>query len=112
MDIEDFYDADPRRRHSEEVPFGRDWTDADGVRWEVNWVVDTGELYAMKEPMEPVEVDPLGDPFVPDMPMELVTVEVLGVVEGRDAVHAALEGWHAAMAGADSISWLRSRLPS
>ena len=27
MDIEEFYDADPRRRASEEVAFGHEWTD-------------------------------------------------------------------------------------
>ena len=35
MDIEGFYDADPRRRHSEEINFGRDWTDTEGTRWKV-----------------------------------------------------------------------------
>lgn len=112
MDIEGFYDADPRRRSSEEVAFGRDWTDADGVRWEVNWVADTGEIYAMREPMEPLEVDPIGDAFVPDMPMELVTVDVLGVIEGRGAVDSALDGWEAAMDAAGSLAWVRERVPS
>jgi len=26
VDLEDFYNADPRRRHSEELEFGTDWT--------------------------------------------------------------------------------------
>ena len=47
MDIEEFYDADPRRRASDEVRFGDEWTDADGGRYEVLWVADTGEVYAM-----------------------------------------------------------------
>jgi hypothetical protein len=27
MDIEQFYDADPRRRASDEIQFGREWTE-------------------------------------------------------------------------------------
>ena len=50
MDIEEFYDADPRRRESEEIEFGREWSDASGMRTELSWVAATGELYAMAEP--------------------------------------------------------------
>jgi hypothetical protein len=32
MDIEEFYQADERRRRSEEVEIGTDWHDADGAR--------------------------------------------------------------------------------
>ena len=50
MDIEEFYEADERRRRSEEIELGTEWLDADGVRYELSWVADTGELYVMREP--------------------------------------------------------------
>ena len=50
MDIEEFYDGDPRRRPSAEIELGADWHDTHGTRYEVNWVEDTGELYLMREP--------------------------------------------------------------
>ena len=49
MDIEDFYDQDPRRRASDEIEFGREWTE-DDLRFEVAWIADTGEVYVMAEP--------------------------------------------------------------
>ena len=110
MDIEGFYDADPRRRHSEEVSLGRDWTDAVGTRWECNWVVDTGEVYLMQEPTEPVEMDPLGDTWVPDMPMDVITVEVLSTIGERALLDRAVDGWSDAMAAPNSIEWIRGRV--
>ncbi len=59
MDIEEFYDADPRRRESDEIEFGREWKDANGMRTELSWVAATGELYAMAEPAGSVEMDPV-----------------------------------------------------
>ena len=50
MDIEQFYEADERRRRSEELELGTEWHDATGARYEVSWVADTGELYVMFEP--------------------------------------------------------------
>ena len=44
MNIEEFYEADERRRRSEEIEVGTEWLDRDGVRHEVSWVADTGEL--------------------------------------------------------------------
>jgi hypothetical protein len=49
MDIEEFYDQDPRRRASDEIEFGREWSENDR-RFEVSWVADTGEVYVMAEP--------------------------------------------------------------
>ncbi len=54
MDIEEFYEADERRRRSEEVEIGTEWHDADGARYELSWVADTGELYVMREPTVPM----------------------------------------------------------
>jgi hypothetical protein len=110
MDIEEFYDADPRRRESDETEFGREWADANGTRTELSWVAATGELYAMAEPAEPVFMDPIGDTRVPDLPTELVTVEILGVVTDRAELERILAGWEDAMNGRNSIEWVRERL--
>ena len=111
MDIEEFYDADPRRRESEETEFGREWSDASGMRTELSWVADTGELYAMAEPAGSVEMDPLGDTRVDDLPTEAVTVEILGVVADRAAVDQLLAGWEGAMdKKPNSLQWVRDRI--
>jgi hypothetical protein len=110
MDIEQFYDADPRRRESEETEFGREWSDANGVRTELSWVADTGELYAMAEPVEAVYMDPVGDTRVGELPTELVTVEILGVVPDRATLDALLDGWPQAMSRPNSVQWVRDRL--
>jgi hypothetical protein len=110
MDIEQFYDADPRRRESEEIEFGREWSDANGLRTELSWVADTGELYAMAEPSEPVFMDPIGDTRVPDLPTELVTVEILAVINDRAQLDQALAGWEGEMEKPDSLAWVRSRV--
>lgn len=110
MDIEHFYDANPRRRHSSEYSFGNDWTDAGGTRWELNWVQDTGELYIMREAGEPLVMDPLGDTVVPDLPASQVTVEILGVIEGLESVEATVAGWSTAMPERGSIQWVRDRV--
>lgn len=112
MDIEEFYDADPRRRASEEVAFGHEWTDTQGGRYEVMWVADTGEVYAMFEPVEPLASDGIGDIFPQHMPAEAVTVEVLGTVASRAEIDERLAGWEAAMPEPGSITWVRDRLPS
>jgi hypothetical protein len=111
MDIEEFYDADPRRRESEEIEFGREWSDPKGMRTELSWVEATGELYAMAEPAGSVEMDPLGDTRVDDLPTELVTVEILGTVPAREDVDQLLAGWEDAMGkGPNSIQWVRDRV--
>jgi len=110
MDIEEFYDADPRRRESEETEFGREWSDANGLRTELSWVTDTGELYAMAEPAGSVEMDPFGDTRVDDIPTELVTVEILATITERAEVDRILTGWEDAMNGANSLEWVRQRL--
>ena len=47
MDLEAFYEENEARRESEEIEFGSDWTDADGVFYELTWIEATGELYLM-----------------------------------------------------------------
>ncbi len=110
MDIEHFYDANPRRRSSNEYSFGTEWKDRGGVRWELNWVEDTGEVYLMREAGEPLVMDPFGDTRVPKLPADEVTVEILGVIEGLDAVRAAFAGWAAAMGEPASVGWVHQRM--
>jgi hypothetical protein len=98
MDIEEFYDQDPRRQASDEIEFGREWYENDG-RFEVAWVADTGEVYAMAEPYDRRGVT-----------TQSVTVEIMAVIEGRDAITSVLDGWRAAMAQPDSLAWVRTRI--
>jgi hypothetical protein len=98
MDIDPFYEQDPRRQTSDEVEFGREWSER-GARFEVAWIADTGEVYAMAEPVSRRGIT-----------TESVTVEVLAVIEGRDAVETALAGWQDAMAQPDSLAWARRRV--
>ena len=98
MDIEEFYDQDPRRRASEEIEFGREWSE-DDRRFEVSWLADTGEVYVMAEPYSRHEIS-----------TESVTVQVLGVIKGRDAINSALAGWQEAMAMPNSLAWVRERV--
>lgn len=111
MNIEEFYDADPRRRTSEEIELGRDWHDADGRRYGVSWVVDTGEVYLMAEPTEPIDTDPaFGTQFVEPMDVDTMTVEVLATVATPEALTERLAGWEDRMNDEDSIAWVRGRL--
>ena len=98
MDIEEFYDQDPRRRASDEIEFGREWSEND-LRFEVSWVAETGEVYVMAEPYSRREIS-----------TESVSVEVLGVIKGRDAIDSALAGWQEAMAEPNSLAWVRERV--
>ncbi|MGZ8734346.1 MAG: hypothetical protein ACXW1M_04105 [Acidimicrobiia bacterium] len=110
VDIEQFYEEDPRRRASEESEFGRDWHDGDGVRYEISWVRDTGELYAMSEPAGSIISDGLGDENIVPMAANLVLVEVLGTIDAAEEVQQVLSGWPEAMTGPDSLAWVRDRL--
>jgi len=111
MDIEEFYSADERRRHSAELEFGRDWSDA-GRRCEVSWVEDTGELYLMREPDGDVVGDAFGDMVVRHVSEHDLEVEVVGVVPGRDAIGAVMSGWEQQMPKPDGVAWLRDRVDS
>ena len=110
MDIEGFYEADERRRRSEEVEVGTDWHDRAGTRYELSWVADTGELYVMSEPDAAIRVDLFGDLFESDVPAASLTVAVVGWLPDRAHLEQVLDGWQAAMAGPDGISWLTERL--
>lgn len=111
MDLEDFYAADERRRASVEIELGRDWHDARGVRYELSWVQDTGEVYAMREPVAAGSWStPFGDWVAASLPDEALTVRVLGHVASRAQLDQVFNGWPGAMAGPDSIRWALSAL--
>jgi hypothetical protein len=98
MDIEEFYEQDPRRQASDEIEFGREWSEND-LRFEIAWIADTGELYAMAEPLSRREISTAS-----------VTVEVLAVINGRDAINSVMAGWQDAMAKPNSLAWVRGRV--
>jgi hypothetical protein len=113
MDIEDFYSADERRRQSAEYEFGNNWFDSRGSRYEISWVEDTGELYAMLE-LAP-EADswtPFGDIEVEEAKVDTLLVTVLAVIPTRDAVEQLLDGWAAHMEEPDGVHWVAERLSS
>ena len=110
MDLEQFYDADPRRRTSEELEFGNDWLD-NGARTQVSWVEVTGEIYAMRDPLGALVADVIGDTRASPVADDDLTVVVLGTVEGRDKIAAVMSGWDKAMnTGDNSLSWVRDRI--
>lgn len=110
MDIEQFYAQDERRRRSEEIELGTEWHDADGARYELSWVADTGELYVMREPSVPMTEDPFGDVYRSNVPVDEITVVVVGWVPDRDKMEAVLQGWEDAMGEANSVAWIAEQL--
>ena len=110
MNIEEFYAQDERRRASAEVEFGRDWKDAKGVRYELAWVADTGELYTMREPVVGVYEDPLGDIIVDSEDLEGLVVRLLGIVTSHERVEVILVGWPDAMSEPEGVEWIVGRL--
>jgi hypothetical protein len=112
MDIEEFYDGDPRRRPSAEIELGADWHDTHGTRYEVNWVEDTGELYLMREPAPHVVEDPFGGLHSSMRASEegKMTVHVVAHIGTHDELEKVLDGWQGAMVGSGGAEWLADRL--
>jgi hypothetical protein len=112
--IADFYDADPRRRESEEVEYGDGWTRHDDVHatYRLSHVRDTGELYLVREPhpggILARYLDQLG---VDQADVDELLVEVLAVLPAEE-VDRVLDGWQQAMHGTDSLPWVRARVGS
>jgi hypothetical protein len=109
VDLEEFYNDDPRRRHSAELEFGRDWTDGDS-RCEISWVEDTGELYVMLEPEVGYAADGIGGMHSGRPSVHALRIEILGNVTGREAVEALMSGYEQAMSGPNSLAWVRDRV--
>jgi len=110
MDIEEFYDANEQRRESEEIELGAEWRDTAGQTYELNYVVDTGELYLMAMPSPELIEDPFGDMAVDSEPVEELTVKVIAVVPTLDEVHQTILGWEHEMQAPGSTVWLRNAL--
>ena len=110
MDIEQFYEADERRRRSEEIELGTEWRDQQNVRYEVSWVADTGELYVMREATSAIVEDLFGDSFSGKVSLDSLTVVVVGWIPDRDRLEQVVAGWQDAMAKPNSIVWLSERL--
>jgi hypothetical protein len=116
VDIEEFYDADERRRRSPELELGSDWHDQHGVRYELSWVEDTGELYVMREPVPVETIDPFGGIHVvgarsvDEAEVQGMSVAVVGSVATREELERAVAGWEEAMGRPDSVAWLVARL--
>jgi hypothetical protein len=112
MDIEAFYEADPRRRASAEIELGTEWQDAHGVHYELNYIEDTGELYVMQEAPPAEWEDPFGGIHIRNDPSyegKLIT-RVVAQIDTVDKLHAIIDGWPEAMNGDDGIGWLAERL--
>jgi hypothetical protein len=104
ISVEEFFDANPARRTSEEVQLGDEWTDADGTAYDVGWLEDTGELYLTGT------YRTFGGLF---RKLGLHTfVEVLGIWPRRAQVDEMLAGWEQAMLEPNSVEWLRARISS
>jgi hypothetical protein len=109
MDIEEFYDGDPRRRASAEIELGNEWQDSHGVHYELNYIEDTGELYVMQEPPPKEWVDPFGGMRFNSDPKTLA-VRVVAKVDSVDLLHSIVQGWQEAMTSDNSADWLAERL--
>jgi hypothetical protein len=112
VDIEEFYDGDPRRRPSAEIELGTDWHDAHGTRYELNWIEDTGELYVMREPAPHVRQGPFGGlhSSMRDAEEHKMTVHVVAQIDTKDNLHRILDGWQNAMTLNGGAEWLAERL--
>jgi hypothetical protein len=110
VNIEEFYDADERRRESQELELGNDWSDAAGQLFDLSYVVATGELYLMAAPDAEVFEDTFGDTGTLPEPVEALAVEILAVVPTVDELHQLLHGWEDAMGDQGSTEWLRSKV--
>ena len=90
MNIEEFYDADERRRESQELELGNEWRDAAGQRVRPQLRRRDRRAYLMAAPDAEVIEDPFGDIAV-DFPSRSrsSTVEILAVVPTVDELHQA-----------------------
>jgi hypothetical protein len=112
MDIDEFYESDPRRRPSAELELGGDWLDKDNVRHELNYVEDTGELYVVREPAPHETADPFGGIHIsaPAGYDKKMTVHVIAQIPTKDDLHRILQGWQEHMSSPDGPQWLGDRL--
>jgi hypothetical protein len=112
MDIEEFYDADPRRRPSAELELGSEWLGSDGIQHELNYIEDTGELYVLREPAPHVTEDPFGGLRISTPPgyEKKITAHVIAKIDSVEDLHKILDGWQDHMREPNSTHWLGDRL--
>jgi hypothetical protein len=112
MDIEEFYDADPRRRASAEIELGAAWQDSRGVLHELNYIEDTGELYVMSEPAPKEWEDPAGGVHLSNKGNtgKNLIVRVVATIDSVEKLHSILAGWEEAMSFGESLRWLEEKL--
>lgn len=104
--LQEFYDQNPARRHSEEVDYGCHWTLIDcpphfglAPRWRVSYVRNTGEVYAVRlsRQDEPLYV------------LAIVPPDEVDDREFRELYYATLEGildgWAERCAKPNSLPW-------
>ncbi|HEY1830050.1 MAG TPA: hypothetical protein VGG38_07405 [Acidimicrobiales bacterium] len=110
MNIDQFYEEDPRRRASAEIELGHDWADSHGVSYELNYVEDTGELYVMQEPPPREWIDPFGG-IHPNLDHDDsgLLVRVVAHIPTVDQLHQVIEGWQEQMLSG-GVEWLAERL--
>jgi len=98
MDLDDFYDGDPRRGESPEVRFGAHWLDEAGYAYAIAWLERTGELYAVRHVAWAQGLPPLVDPWAQFRlrhRQDRVEAEVfvLLVESSRQRIDSLLDGW-------------------
>ena len=96
MDLDEFYNGDPRRGGSPEVRFGGHWLDESGYAYAVSWLEETGELYAVRQVAQPDELPPFANPWARVLPRRddvETEVFVLLVEPSRPRVDTLLIGW-------------------
>lgn len=112
MNIREFYDGDPRRRTSEEVPLGDGWTTEgdEHSTYRLSWVVDTREVYAVREPHPGgILARYLDQLRVDQADVDELLVEILARADRYD-IEAALAGWPAVMPEKNSLRWAWQQL--
>ena len=113
MDLDDFYNGDPRRGRSPEVRFGGHWLDASGYAYAISWVEDTGELYAVRPVEQADGPPPVVDPWAHVLPRRYhveTEVFVLLVEPSRQRVDTVLTGWADAQGEPGGFEELVARL--
>jgi hypothetical protein len=113
VDVKRFYEGDPARQASEEIPFGNRWSAGKSVpTWDVFWVRDTGELAALG-PAQGEDDASFAD-FVASFKMswsvDSTEIKVLAVEPDLDRLRARLGDWEAHVGERDGYLWLRGQL--
>lgn len=88
MDIEDFYDQDPRRRAGSDYSYGLDWSDAaqPDSRFDLYWNDASKELYLMAKPGHDPRFPWVGVALVDDW-RDLEALEHRIVAEAEQLIH-------------------------